>query len=442
MHSGQLKKGEKLPSKRQLTIKLGVSQTTVERCYDQLHAEGYIISRARSGVFIEYDATISLQYQGSSFKCAEPTPSTVASPSMIDFHYGHTDAHSFPLNAWKKSVTKTFDLHLQRLCDVDDFFGAVELREQIVDYLFQSRGIKTSANKIVVGATTSYLLTLVCHMLREQTTVGFEDPGYPRAREIFDLLGKRVIPLHVTSEGLEVRDLYTHTPEIVYVTASHQYPLGHMMPINRRMQVLQYAQRHDALIIEDDFDGEFRSNSQPVPALHALDHHDNVIYFGTLSRTFLPSLHISYMVLPERWIERFQRLKSSYKQTVALSQQLALADFISTGEWAKHLNRMRNVYTKKRITMTSELDRLFGSQITIHGDHAGPRILLDVHLQKEEKQLIEEAKHVGVLVYPTSNAYIRAAPVSTLQFGFGGLHHDDIITGVSKIHKAWAGGHS
>lgn len=434
MHDGALRKGMKLPSKRSLSNKLHISQTTVERCYEQLLAEGYIFSRPRSGMYVDYGAVSCLHYKGSQGVRSPKHPAS----TVIDFHYGHVNSEDFPLHSWKKSVSLSYDFHLDRLCKPSDEFGEHSLRSLIADYVYQARGVNTSADHVYVGSTTSYVLTLLCYVLDECQRVGFEDPGYPRSREIFTLLKKEVVPLRVDhTEGLLLGDIHSTKPDLIYVTPSHHYPLGSRMTLQKRVELLQSAEDVGAYIIEDDYDSEFHYTTEPLPSLHALAKRDNLIYMGTFSRSFLPSLRLSYMILPKSLLPRMQKLTLLYKQTVSSSQQLALADFMERREWTIHLNKMRTMYTKKKTVLLNELKHSFGDTIHIHGHLAGPRVLIDVLLDKGEKQLIEEADAAGVKVYPTSHAYLSDTPPATLQLGFSGLTIEDIQNGIQLLKEAW-----
>ncbi|EZH66681.1 hypothetical protein DH09_12245 [Bacillaceae bacterium JMAK1] len=434
MHAGTLCKGMKLPSKRSLANKLHISQTTVERCYEQLLAEGYVRSHPRSGVYVDYDVVNTLHYKGNQ---SVPTPKHPVT-TVIDFHYGHVSSEDFPLHSWKKSVSASYDFHLDRLCKPNDEFGEHSLRSLIADYVYQARGVNTSVENVYVGSTTSYLLTLLCYVLEECQRVGFEDPGYPRSREIFTLLKKEVVPLRVDhNEGVQLNDIHSTKPDLIYVTPSHHYPLGSRMTLQKREELLQSANEIGTYLIEDDFDSEFHYTTEPLPSLHALAKSDNVIYMGTFSRSFLPSLRLSYMILPKSLLPRMQKLTLLYKQTVSSSQQLALADFMERREWTIHLNKMRTMYTKKKTVLLNELKHAFGDTIHIHGHLAGPRVLIDVLLGKGEEQLIQEADAAGVKVYPTSHAYLSDAPLATLQLGFSGLTIEDIQNGIQLLKKAW-----
>jgi GntR family transcriptional regulator/MocR family aminotransferase len=267
--------------------------------------------------------------------------------------------------------------------------------------------------------------------------VGFEEPGYPRSRKIFELNRKEIIPLPLDSEGLRMDAVKKNIPDLIYITPSHQYPLGRIMTINRRLELLKWAADNHSFIIEDDYDGEFRYSGQPIPSLQALDKENRVIYLGTFSNSFLPTLRISYMILPQSLIKKATQVTSLFKQTVSSINQFALAEFIQNGEWQKHLNRMRKIYRKKRKIILEAVIRELGDKVKIHGENSGPRILIDVYLELSEQELIQKAENHGVRVYPVSDSYKKGYAFNTMSLGFSGVSEEEIKRGIYLLSKSW-----
>ncbi|MCG0589676.1 PLP-dependent aminotransferase family protein [Bacillus velezensis] len=435
MHQGRLPKGLKLPSKRLLASQLSVSQTTVERAYEQLAAEGYIVSKPRSGWFADYDSdAVYVKKPGAS-----PVQTKAKEDRQwIDFHYGTVDAAHFPFSAWRKSMVASLDQYGHELYRPGDDLGELELRTLISEYLYQSRGVNCRPEQVIVGAGNPALLQMLCKIFEANLSIGYEDPGYPRAREIFKANHMKIIPIPVDDEGVCIRKLNEERPRLVYVTPSHQFTLGTIMPVNRRIQLLKWAAEHQSFIIEDDYDGEFRYTGQPIPSLQGLDQHHRVIYMGTFSQSLLPSLRISYMILPLPLIEKGREIASLYKQTVSCHSQLTLAQFIKSGEWQKHINRMRKLYRKKRAVLLEAVRRELGQYVRIRGENSGLRILLDIQLPFSEKELIEKAEEQGVKIYPVSLTYQKQLPEKTVSLGFAGVSETDIQEGIKKLRAAWA----
>ncbi|MEG7283779.1 MocR-like pyridoxine biosynthesis transcription factor PdxR [Bacillus sp. 0909A] len=435
MHQGRIQKGMKLPSKRLLASQLSISQTTVERAYEQLAAEGYIVSKPRSGWFADYN---DADFVHSKMLSTSPARQNAQkNEQWIDFHYGNVDSSHFPFSAWRKSMVNSLDQYGQELYRPGNALGELELRTLIAEYLYQSRGVHCVPEQVIIGAGNPFLLQILCQVFEPNIFIGYEDPGYPRARKIFEGNRMKIVPIPVGDEGICIQKIKEHQPTLVYVTPSHQFTLGTIMTINRRMQLLKWAADNQSFIIEDDYDGEFRYTGQPVPSLQGLDQHNRVIYMGTFSKSLLPSLRISYMILPSPLLEKGHDITSLYKQTVSCHSQLTLAQFIKNGEWQKHINRMRKLYRKKRAILLETVQRELGKHVRIRGENSGLRILLDVFLPFSEKELIEKAKEYGVRIYPVSLSYQKHPPTKTVSLGFAGVSEVNIREGIKKLKAAW-----
>jgi GntR family transcriptional regulator/MocR family aminotransferase len=435
MHQGRIQKGMKLPSKRLLASQLSISQTTVERAYEQLAAEGYIVSKPRSGWFADYNDS---DFVHSKMLSTSPASQKAQkNEQCIDFHYGNVDSSHFPFSAWRKSMVNSLDQYGQELYRPGNALGELELRTLIAEYLYQSRGVHCVPEQVIIGAGNPFLLQILCQVFEPDIFIGYEDPGYPRARKIFEANRMNIVPIPVDDEGICIQKIKEHQPHLVYVTPSHQFTLGTIMTINRRMQLLKWAADNQSFIIEDDYDGEFRYTGQPVPSLQGLDQHNRVIYMGTFSKSLLPSLRISYMILPSPLLEKGHDITSLYKQTVSCHSQLTLAQFIKNGEWQKHINRMRKLYRKKRAILLETVQRELGKHVRIRGENSGLRILLDVFLPFSEKELIEKAKEYRVKIYPVSLSYQKHPPTKTVSLGFAGVSEVDIREGIKKLKAAW-----
>ncbi|WP_050183975.1 PLP-dependent aminotransferase family protein [Domibacillus robiginosus] len=435
MHEGRIQKGIKLPSKRLLATQLSISQTTVERAYEQLAAEGYIVSKPRSGWFAAYNESdfVHVKMPGT----LSNKPKGQENEQSIDFHYGNVDSTHFPFSAWRKSMVSSLGQYGQQLYQPGNILGELELRTLIAEYLYYSRGVHCQPEQIIIGAGSPVLMHILCQVFGPNICIGFEDPGSSRSRRIFEANHMKILPIPVDDEGICIKNLRKERPSLLYVTPSHQFPLGTIMTINRRIQLLKWAAENQSLIIEDDYDGEFRYSGQPIPSLQGLDHHNCVIYMGTFSKSLLPSLRISYMVLPSSLLEKASEITSLYKQTVSCHNQLTLAEFIKKGDWQKHINRMRKLYQKKRAILLEALQSELGEQVRIRGENSGLHILLDVYSPFSEKELIEKAKGEGVKIYPASPFYKNDPPTATVLIGFAGVSEDDIQEGIKKLKAAW-----
>lgn len=435
MHEGRIQKGMKLTSKRLLATQLSISQTTVERAYEQLAAEGYIVSKPRSGWFVDYNDSDFVHVKMPSTSSIKPKAQE--NEHSIDFHYGNVDSAHFPFSAWRKSMINSLDQYGHVLYRPGNVLGELDLRTLIAEYLYQSRGVICLPEQVIIGAGNPVLMHILCQVFGPNISIGYEDPGSPRSRKIFEVNHMKILPIPVDDEGICIQKIQKERPSLLYVTPSHQFPLGTIMTINRRIQLLKWAAENQSFIIEDDYDGEFRYSGQPIPSLQGLDQHNRVIYMGTFSKSLLPSLRISYMILPLPLLEKGSEITSLYKQTVSCHNQLTLAEFIKKGEWQKHINRMRKLYQKKRAILLETLQSELGRHVKIRGGNSGLHILLDVYSPFSEKELIEKAKEHGVKIYPASLFYKKQPPATTVLIGFAGVSEDNIREGIKKLKAAW-----
>ncbi|MCY7782263.1 MULTISPECIES: PLP-dependent aminotransferase family protein [unclassified Bacillus (in: firmicutes)] len=432
----RITKGTKLPSKRRLSGLLGVSTATIERAYEQLTAEGYVKSKPKIGWFaaeVEADFPAAPAHFQQSMQQALHKESAPA----IDFHQGNVDPANFPFNAWRKSIVKSLDRYSKSFHTSGDPQGEPELRQMIARFVRLSRGVHCEPGQIVIGAGTTALLQILCLTLDPGTKIGFEEPGFHRSRRMFEANHMNVIPICTDEEGVLPDELKRQNPYLMYTTPSHQFPLGSIMTITRRQELLAWAKEANTFIIEDDYDGEFRYSGQPIPSLQGLDPNGRVIYLGTFSKSLLPSLRLSYMVLPPALMEPVRKNAHLLKQTVSSHSQLALADFIESGEWQKHVNRMRALYRKKHAVLLEAIRSELGSSVEVLGKNSGLHILLRLLFPASEEEAIKAAADNGVTIYPVSPSYKGRPPFVSVLIGYGGLSEENIRLGIQKLQTAW-----
>ncbi len=429
--------GEKLPSKRKLADFLNISQTTIEIAYAQLLAEGYIMSKSRVGYFVEeidelpyiqQDTIVSLHEQPKkkSYK--------------IDFNPGSIDIDAFPFQTWRKYAKELFDNASKELLLTGEPQGELSLRTEIANYLFQSRGVVCSPEQIVIGSGTEQLLPMILRLFGDDTCFALENPGYPAVHRMFSQHKRKVYPIAVDDEGIVINELEKTSADVVYITPSHQFPTGAVLSATRRAQALNWAaQSSSRYIIEDDYDSEFRYTGKPIPALHALDRNDKVIYMSTFTKSLMPSLRVAYFVLPSKLLATYNDVFNYYSSTVPRFDQHIVANFMRDGHFAKHLNRMRKVYRKKHEKLTSILEN-YSNQINITGEQAGMHILLDVQHTLSEKHLQQLASNMDIKIYSLSDYRLdHSAAPSQAQFllGFGGIPVHEIEPSIEKLMNCW-----
>lgn len=434
IEQGNLKSNDSLPSIRRLAETLQVSRNTTLTAYEQLVAEGYIRGEGRKGYFVTELEQVFLQQEEATV----PTLSTKQEqPALkIDFRAGAVDQAQFPLKTWRQFANRT--LQLEDSFVYGEPFGEPLLKEQLAQYLLQARGVKCDAEAIIIGSSTQQmLLYLGCLLKHDFTSVIVEDPGYIGARQAFKVNGFELEALPVFEHGAQLHLLPDMQSRLLYITPSHHFPYGATMTIQQRQTVIQWAKKVDGYIIEDDYDSEFRYGQQPFPALASIDH-SRVIYIGTFSKSFLPGIRLSYMVLPKSLLYRYKEQFIEFEQNASSLHQLTMAAFMEKGEWTRHIKRMRIIYKQKMHYLVEQLKQHFGNDMTILGEHSGLYVLIKLHVHQTEDQLIQQAAQYGVKVYPTSPFFLKcSAAEPILQLGFSKLTMEDIYQGVQLLAKAW-----
>ncbi|MDH8002235.1 PLP-dependent aminotransferase family protein [Bacillus cereus] len=425
----------KLPAKRKLADYLQVSKNTIEAAYEQLLAEGYIESISRKGYFVcKFEQMMDVE--GSEAE-VEEIPFREGNYTF-DFTQTGVDTNTFPFTTYRKLINDVWQPHNNDLLFLGHPQGELSLREEIANYLYESRGVRCSASQIVLGAGTQILVKLLFQLLKG-SNYAVENPGYHRKMVVFEQGEKKVQMLSLDRDGICMADLENSDANVVFVTPSHQFPYGMIMPITRRTQLLQWAKKaEDRYIIEDDYDSEFRYSGKPIPALQGLDTDGKVIYMGTLSKALLPSLRMSYIVLPKNLIKKYQKEYLFYAQSVSRMDQEVIRKFLNEGYWEKHIHKMRVVYRKKRDRLVFEIEKYFSNHVEVIGEDSGLHILLKVHNGMREEELIKAAAKYSIKIYPVSTYYkADTAPENVVLLGFAILSEEEIAKAIQLLHKAW-----
>lgn len=431
IRSGALSPGARLPSKRRMCALAGVSMSTVETAYSLLAAEGYVLSRPRSG-----------------YVCADllpPAPAVPAHPPeaapalapkwAYDCSTSAVDVSVFPFSSWAR-ITKEAVYENPGLLQRGHPQGDGPLRAALAQLLSQYRGVRCSPDQVVVGAGADHLLSLLLQLLPEQRAVALEDPGYPAAYAAAALHGREALPIPVDGEGMVPEALDESGAGLAYVTPSHQFPLGVSMPAGRRSRLLHWAaSAQNRWLIEDDYDSEFRWSSRPIPALQGMDRAGRVVYLGTFSRSIAPAIRAAYLILPPGLLERYRHTFSHGACAVSRFEQESLRRFLVQGLYGRHLRRAGNLYRKKCALFAGALADIPGAEIS--GAEAGLHFLLTLPRYTEE-ELVERAAARSVRVHPLSR-YCHAAPPrpSTVVLGFAGLTMEELAQAAALLRKAW-----
>ena len=383
---GRLSSGARLPSSRALGSELGLARGTVVAAYEQLAGEGYVVTRAGSGTVVAADlpdrwfAAPAARKPGplpSARRIVRvpPTPFPVRAgktPRPFRAHVPAVDV--FPIELWGRLVARRARRDEGLFLDDSDVRGYLPLREVLAEHLRVARGVVCDADHVVIVPSAQQIIDVVARLVvRPGDEVVIEDPGYVGARAALAEHGAKLVPVPVDELGLVVSKLPSlpHRVKLVYVTPAHQEPLGTTMSVDRRLALLSWATAHGAFVLEDDYDGEFRYEGRPVPALQGLDRAGVVVHAGTFSKSMLPSLRLAYAVLPDALLEPFLATKTLLDRFTPVLMQAALADFIAGGHFERHLRRMRPLYAERRAALVRALD----------GEIAGAKAGIDLTLR-------------------------------------------------------------
>lgn len=436
IRNGSLKCGMKIPSTRILSTHLQVSRSTVQMAYDQLLSEGYIEAIPCKGYFI---AEVEGLYNVKLEAAKTDTVPVKKEEYQYDFSPRGIDLNSFPFNSWRKITKNVLVDDNKELFAHGSAQGELEFRKTISNYLYQSRGVAAKPENIIVGAGNEYLLMLLNQLIAGQKIFAMENPTYKQTYRILKSLGENVAVVEQDKNGMSIQSLEASGANIAYVMPSHQYPLGIVMPIKRRMELLNWAYSSaERYIIEDDYDSEFRYKGKPIPALCGFDKYQKVVYIGTFSKSIAPAIRMSYMLLPDELMNTYRERLGFYSCTVSRIDQTVVKDFMECGHYEKHLNKMRALYKSRHDTLMESLGD-FESRFIITGENAGIHVLLRSREGISEKELINRAKEFHVKVYPLSANDIEEKPKerNTVILGYANMDEEKIAEGIRRLKKAW-----
>jgi len=447
--SGALRGGEKLPSTRDLAEQLGVSRTVVLVAYDQLLAEGFAHGKAGSGTYVasgvgaaksavtgksvplrvsRFGRTAAAEWSRMNFALETPR---LALP--YDFAYGRSDLEKFPFAMWRRILLRCARKTRVAELDYGQAAGSRALREAICAHVRRSRAVVCEASEIVVVNGAQQALDLIARVLMEPGDgVAFEDPTYQGTWEVLRAAGVRLLPVALDQEGLNPAKIPARA-RIVFVTPSHQFPTGVILPLARRLAVLEWAKRRNAIVVEDDYDGEFRYAGHPLESLQGLDREGRVIYIGTFSRTIFSALRIGYLIAPPRLVQAFTAAKWLCDRHTATLEQATLAEFISSGMYERYLRRVRRRNAARRDALLSAIHAHLGNRVEVTGDGSGAHIVLWPGRRASEESVISAAGARGVRVYGIS-AYCWRKPRRTgLMLGYSRLGEAQIREGIRRL---------
>jgi GntR family transcriptional regulator/MocR family aminotransferase len=420
--SGLLKPGDRIPSARALTKELGLARGTIETAYSLLAAEGYIQARGQAGSIV----TPGLKPRMPAASPAPESNDGIAAASfrpdsVLPFQMGLPALDAFPRKIWARLGARCVRAMQPSDMVHPSVYGSPSLRAQIATYLQVSRGINCSPSQIFVTSGYRHTMELIGHaLLKEGDRVWVENPGYPPTRELLGHMRIEAVPVPVDGEGIIVSDGIKLAPRAraVVVTPAHQSPLCVSLSLPRRLVLLDWAGRNNAWIIEDDYDGEYRYVSRPLPALKSLDHGGRVLYSGTFSKVLFPGMRLAYLVVPEAQVERFEQISQAFAGGSPQLTQAIVTAFITEGHFARHIQRMRKLYAERRQAATAGLESVLGKHVRIDSRPGGMHLILRLQRRQSDRRLVARMRENGLYAEALSEWTAGSKGAMALLLGF------------------------
>src|ERR1700755_395523 len=450
---GRLKSGARLPSTRNLAVQYGVARSTVVAAFQQLQAEGFVSSEVSAGTFVvpapEWEMTSPTKQRTSrqvisratiakrAQSLLKTTSLLPASHSVGKAFRGHEPAIDlFPIELWARVAARVYRKAPRSLYGNGDAGGYPPLRRAIAEYVGHSRGVRCSAEQIIVTSGAQQALDLLPRVLLDPgDEVWMEDPGYPGASQAFENAGASVIPIPVDGDGIDVARGINSSPaaRAVYVTPANQFPLGIVMSAERRVELLSWAARAGAWIIEDEYDAEYRYSGKPIASLHSLDNSGSVIYVGTFTKMLFNALRIGFIVVPERLVKALRIARSFIDRHAPTLDQAVLTEFINEGHFGRHVRKMRQIYSERSQLLAKEANKRLSGLLDVEHAQSGMSTVAWIKTPITEMALARRAGQVGLEVFPISSCVNKYEQKPALMLGFAGCSASEIKRGVSVL---------
>jgi GntR family transcriptional regulator / MocR family aminotransferase len=446
----RLRPGERLSPTRELAAALTVSRSTVTVAYESLLAEGFATSHVGAGTFVSHQLEAkrpASKTRRSTVRAIQvrgvwetiPLPTTFDGAARFDFRTGLPDASLFPHRAWRRVVARALLSREMAAGVYENPAGNWDMRAAIARHIGISRSVSGSPDDVIVTNGTQQALDIIARVLLEPgDVVAMEDPGYRPPKELFKALGARVIGVPVDSEGLVVEALPAEA-RVVYVTPSHQFPLGVAMSLSRRRALLAWAERHNAVVVEDDYDSEFRFGGRPLEPLQTLDSIGRVVYVGTFSKTLLPTLRLAFMVVPPSLREAAHKAKFVTDWHTATITQSALARFIDEGAFARHIRRVSRIYSERHEMLTVAIKRSFGDCLDLVPSSTGLHVTACARGASVDDidAIVSRAFDLGVAIQTMSPCRVDRKPPAGLVLGYGAIETARIAEGLRRLRRCF-----
>lgn len=417
----RLQPGDRVPSIRTLASELNLARGTVEAAYQLLISEGYLVTRGAAGTVVSPKLR-SAPLKSLPRKSEAPQQSLIhAGDPPQPLQMGLPALDAFPTKLWNRLAYRAL-----RHSNIDgliypDARGHVSLRNAVAGYLGVSRGIGCSPEQVFIVAGYRACLDLICRSLLNSTDKCWvEDPGYFAAHHFLREAGANLVPVPVDNEGMNIESAIQRASDARFavVTPAHQSPLCVPMSMPRRQSLLAWAHQQQSWIIEDDYDSEYRYLGRPLPALKSLDTYDRVLYCGTFSKVLIPGLRLAYVVVPDNLVSRFSQIADAMHSHCPQLWQVATANFINEGHFARHLKKMRELYSTRRRLLVEALTSVLGSRLSVDHQVGGMHLVTRLIEGTDDRAIVAKAKSAGLSVHALSNWYLDAKTESGLLLGF------------------------
>lgn len=454
---GTLAAGTQLPSTRALASDLGISRMTVVNAFDQLFAEGYLVGKAGSGTFVaaelpEEYLTAPQQKPGGISKFDRHLPlskygdylarrhSSIIEneevTGLLPFQHGLSAIDEFPFGIWQKISNKSNQVSIRKLLSQNGPLGFEPLRKAAADHLRIARAVNCTSNEVVITGGAQQGLDLISRiMLKGGDQVWMDEPGYLGARDAFSGTGARVLPVGRDTDGFDL-DLATKkygTAKVIYTTPSHQFPVGGSMSINRRLEMLEWAESNDAWIIEDDYDSEFRYAGRPLSSMQGLDRNGRVIYLGTFSKTIFSALRLGCVVVPPDMVSLFETARVITDGHSPLFEQAVLAEFISGGHFARHVRRMRKLYSERQEILLLAAEKYLKGKVELEPASSGMHLVGWLPEGVSDLSFSKAAAAQDVRLAPLSDYSTKPLKRGGLLFGYAGFSEKQIVSAMKRL---------
>lgn len=459
--AGEYLPGSRLPATRYLAKHLGMSRMTVLNAYSQLTAEGYLESKSGSGTFIarqlpeEYlsvpkdnqenkkskDSARNPQFSAYAKKILKLNPNPAQlnlATSPVPFQHGLAAIEEFPFDIWMKLMSTSLRQLKRQNFGYGESNGFSQLRKAIASHLKSARAVDCLPEQVIITSGAQEAFEMIGKVFLEvNTEVLIEDPGYFGVKHSFQTFGAKFIPVSVDEEGINIKNINNDCSEarLAYVTPSHQFPLGYVMSIKRRLELLNWAQTNNGWIIEDDYDSEFRYVGRPLPSLQGLDQNKRVLYVGTFSKTLFPALRLCCLVVPMDLIEIFTSVKLASGMRSPLADQAALAEFITQGHFSRHIRRMRKLYEKRQKVLVYELKERLGDKLEVINSHSGMHIIGWLPEGVEDESVVKKITEFGIKTTSVSSHYLTKQKRGGLIFGYTAIDENQIRKSVRQLSE-------